>query len=89
MIKILEGVQTTWQSLRTVNCNRLFKIALKASITRPRPDGVALASVWLHFCCMTCFTRDSVRTGKPHHPDGLQLSPITVSEAETLLLVEH
>jgi hypothetical protein len=42
MSKILEGV-------RTVNCNRLSKVALKASITRLRPDGVALASGQLHF----------------------------------------
>jgi len=44
MIKIPEGV-------RTVNCNRLSKIALKASITRPRLDGVALESGQLHFGC--------------------------------------
>jgi len=30
--------------VQTINCNRLSKIALKASITRPRLDGVALAS---------------------------------------------
>jgi hypothetical protein len=44
MIKIPDGI-------RTVNCNRLSKIALKASTTRPRPDGVALASGQLHFGC--------------------------------------
>jgi hypothetical protein len=32
-----------------VNCNHLFKIELKASITRLRPNGVALASRRLHF----------------------------------------
>jgi hypothetical protein len=74
MIKILEVVGTAWPSVRTVNCNRLSKIAPKASITRPRPDGVALASRLLHFCCTTCLTKDSFRTGTPHRTDGLQLS---------------
>jgi len=67
MIKLPEGV-------RTVNCNRLSKIALKASITKPRPDGVTLASRRLHFCCTTCLTMDSDQTGTPHRPDSLQLS---------------
>jgi hypothetical protein len=49
MIKIPEGVRTAWPSVQTVNCNLLSKVALKASITRPRPDGVALASRQLHF----------------------------------------
>jgi hypothetical protein len=74
MIKILEVVQTAWPSVRTVNCNYLSKIALKASITRPRPEGVSLASGRLHFCCTTYLTMDSVCTGTPHRPDGLQLS---------------
>jgi len=33
-----------WPSVRTVNCNRLSKIALKASIPRPRPDGCTSAA---------------------------------------------
>jgi len=74
MIKTLEGVRTAWPSVRTINCNRLSKIALKASISRPHPDGVALASGRLHFCCTTYLTKDRVRTGTPHCPDGLQLS---------------
>jgi hypothetical protein len=44
MSKILEGIRTAWLRVRTVNCNCLSKIALKASITRPRLDNVALAS---------------------------------------------
>jgi hypothetical protein len=52
----------------------LSKIALKASITRPRPDGVGLVSGRLHFYCTTCLTKDSFRTGTLHRPDGLQLS---------------
>jgi len=51
MIKILKGVQTADLSVWTVNCNHLSKIALKASITRPRPDGVALVFGRLHFGC--------------------------------------
>jgi hypothetical protein len=39
-----------------------------------RPDGVALASGWLYFCYTTCLSKDSVWTGTPHRPDGLQLS---------------
>jgi hypothetical protein len=74
MIETLEGVRTAWPSVRTINCNRLSKIVLKASISRPRLDGVALASGWLHFFWTTCLTKDSFRTGTPHRPDGLQLS---------------
>jgi hypothetical protein len=66
MIKILEGVRTAWPSVQTVNCNRLSKIALKASITRPRPDGCTFAA--------RLATKDSVWTGTPHRPDGLQFS---------------
>jgi hypothetical protein len=51
MTKIPKGVRTAGPSVRTVNCNRLSKIALKASITRPRSDGLALASERLHFGC--------------------------------------
>jgi len=72
MIKILESVQTAWPSVRTINCNHLSKIALKASISRLHPDGVVLASGRLHFFCTN--TKDSVQTGTPHRPDGLQLS---------------
>jgi hypothetical protein len=72
--EILEGVRTAWPSVQTINCNRLSKIALKASISRPRSDGVALAFGRLHFCCTTCLTKDSVRTGTPHRPNSLQLS---------------
>jgi hypothetical protein len=35
---------------------------------------IKAASRRLHFCCTTCLTNDSVRTGTPHRPDGLQLS---------------
>jgi hypothetical protein len=74
MIKILDVVRMAWPSVRTVNCNRLSKIALKTSITTPRPNGVSLASGQLYFCCTTCLTKDSVRMGTPHCADGLQLS---------------
>jgi hypothetical protein len=74
MIETIEDVRTAWPSARTINCNRLSKITLKASISRPRPEGVALASGRLHFCCTTCLTKDSVQTGTSHRPDGFQLS---------------
>jgi hypothetical protein len=74
MIEILEGVRTAWPSVRTINCNCLSKIALKASISRLRLEGVALASGRLHFSCTTCLTKDSNRTGTPNRLDSLQLS---------------
>jgi hypothetical protein len=44
MIKLPEGVRTAGLSVRKVNCNRLSKIALKASITRLRPNGCTSAA---------------------------------------------
>jgi len=72
MIEILEGVRTAWPSVRMINCNRLSKIALKASISRPRPDGVALAPGREHHIVRTVCS----------------CLPISVFETETLLLVE-
>jgi len=82
MIEILEGVWMAWPSVRTINCNRLSKIALKYSISRPRPDCVALASRRLHFWFTTCLTKNSIRT-------VCRCLPIFVSETETQFLLEH
>jgi hypothetical protein len=51
MLGILPLVIVHKLSHRSVNCNNLSKIVLKAPITRPRPDGVSLASGRLHFGC--------------------------------------
>jgi hypothetical protein len=44
---------------------------------------------WLNFVCTTCLMKESVRTETPYRLDGCNCFPITVSETETLLLVEH
>jgi len=65
MINITEGVWTASPSVQTVSCNCLSKIALKASITRPRPDGVTLAFVQFHFAARNYHNKTlSVRTLK-------------------------
>jgi hypothetical protein len=56
MTKIPEGV-------RTVNCNRLSKIAPKASITRLRPDGCTSAARNYHNKAWSIWTlKANVRT---------------------------
>jgi len=46
MIKILEGIRNAWPTVWTVNCNRLSKIAPKASITRSASRRLGRASEW-------------------------------------------